>query len=105
MATTKDSALAHPSTHRSTRHHRCEEDFLALLEEDFGIDLHSLNKAFMGVPSEPKKAAIALCEWAIRAAKGDVEEAGKALRAWAKKNGKGAYDRRLLERPPVGGAS
>ncbi len=95
MASTTIAQPRYPST----RHHRCDYEFLGLLEEDFGLDLYSLNKAFMGCPPAPKKAAIALCEWAIRASKGDVEEAGKALRAWAKKNGKGAYDRRLLEAP------
>jgi hypothetical protein len=55
----------------------------------------------MGCPSAPKKAAIALCEWAVRSAKGDFDEAGKALRAWARKNGKGAYDRRLVEADPL----
>jgi len=76
-------------------------EFLGLLNEDFGIDLFSLNRAFMGVPPAPKKQAISLCEWAVRSAKGDVDEAGKALRAWAKKNGKGQYDRRLVEAPPL----
>ena len=95
-------SLAHPaplSTPGSTRHDRCDYEFLGLLEEDFGLDLFSLNRAFMGVPATPKKQAIALCEWAIRAAKGDALEAGKALRAWAKKNSQGQYDRRLLEAP------
>ena len=106
MTTTESSAsTAPPSTYRTTHHHRCDEDFLALLEEDFGLDLYSLKKAFMGVPPAPKKQAICLCEWAIKAAKGDLDEAGKALRAWARKQGKGAYDRRLIERLPVGGAS
>ena len=91
-----------PRALRSTRHHRVDHEFLGLLNEDFGIDFFSLNKAFMGCPPAPKKAAIALCEWAVRSAKGDSEEAGKALRCWAKKNGKGAYDRRLIERPPEG---
>ena len=76
-------------------------EFVGLLNEDFGIDFYSLNQAFMGVPTAPKKQAISLCEWAVRAAKGDVEEAGRALRAWAKKNGKGLYDRRLIEAPEV----
>ncbi len=71
------------------------------MESDFGIDPYSLNKAFMGCPSAPKKAAIALCEWAIRSAEGDVEEAGKALRSWAQNNGKGAYDQRLIEASEV----
>lgn len=93
-----DTSLAHPA-HQSTRHHRCDERFLELLEEDFGIDLYSLNKAFMGIPA-PKKQAIALCEWAIRSARGDEDEAGKALRAWARKRKVGAYDPRLVAAPP-----
>jgi hypothetical protein len=40
---------------------------------------------------------------ALRSAKGNDEEAGKALRAWAKENGKGGYSRQLVEQP--GGAS
>ena len=99
MAITKDTALSAHSTTRTTRHHRCDERFVELLEEDFGIDAHSLTKAFLGVPPAPKKQAILLCEWAIRSAKGDVDEAGKALRAWAKKNGKGCYSRQLIETP------
>jgi hypothetical protein len=98
MATTKDSA---PPARRTTRRHRVDENFLALLEEDFGIDLYSLNKAFMGVPPAPKKQAISLCEWAIHSAGGDPDKAGDALRAWAKKHGKGTYDRRLLDAPEV----
>jgi hypothetical protein len=93
-----------PSGHpvRTTRHHRCDEHFLGLLEEDFGIDAYSLSKAFMRIPPAPKKQAIQLCEWAIRSAKGEEEEeAGKALRTWAKKHGVGRYDRRLVEAPPA----
>ena len=100
-----DTSLAHPAhestTPDSTRHHRVDYEFLGLLNEDFGIDFFSLNSAFMGVPAAPKRQAIALCEWAIRSAKGDTDEAGKALRAWAKKNGHGQYDRRLLEAPEI----
>ena len=61
-------------------------------------------QAFMGVPPAPKKQAISLCEWAIRATAGDPDEAGTALRVWAKKNGKGLYNsissrpRKLLTR-------
>jgi len=55
-----------PRALRSTRHHRADYRFLGLLDEDFGIDLYSLNKVFMGVPCAPKRQAIALCEWAIR---------------------------------------
>ncbi len=74
---------------------------MGLLNEDFGIDFFSLNPAFMGVPASPKKQAISLCEWAINAADGDADEAGKALRAWAKKHGKGLYDHRLIEGPEI----
>jgi hypothetical protein len=98
MATTKDSA---PPPTRTTRHHRVDYEFLGLLNLDFGIDFYSLNKAFMGVPPAPKKQAISLCEWALHSAKGDVEEAGRALRAWAKKNRTGTYDRRLVEAPEI----
>ena len=90
-----------PRAPRSTREYRVDHEFLGLLNEDFGIDFFSLNRAFMGVPPAPKRQAIAVCEWAIRAAKGDAEEAGRALRAWAKKNGTGQYDRRLLEAPEI----
>ncbi len=99
-----ETSLAHPTRtvpDYSTRHHRVDYEFLGLLNEDFGIDFYSLNQAFMGVPSAPKKQAISLCEWAIRAAKGDVEEAGKALRGWVKKNSKGLYARELVEAPEI----
>jgi hypothetical protein len=87
---------------RTTRHHRVDERFLSILEEDFGIDLADLNAAFLvGIPA-PKKQCIAVCEWAIRSAGGDPFEAGKALRAWARNHGRGAYDPRMLEAPPVG---
>jgi hypothetical protein len=86
----------------SSRHHRVDYEFLGLLNEDFGIDFYSLNKAFMGVPPAPKKQAIAVCQWAISIAEGDVEEAGKVLRAWAYKRGVGGYSPALLDAPPVG---
>lgn len=86
-----------PST---TRHHRVDEGFLEILHEDFGLSMFALGRAFMGVPPEPKKEAIALCEWATRSAGGDLDEAGDALRAWAKKNGRGAYDPRLQDGEP-----
>src|SRR5215216_1488396 len=99
-----DQSLAHPAHQvpdRSTRHHRVDHEFLGLLNEDFGIDFYSLNQAFMGVPPAPKRQAISLCEWAMKAARGDVEEAGRALRAWAKKNGKGLCDKRFVEAPEI----
>jgi hypothetical protein len=89
-----ETTIARTQRTRTTREYRVDENFLALLEEDFGIDQY-------GVPPAPQKQAIALCEWAIRSAKGDVDEAGNALRAWARKNGCGQYDRRLLEAPEI----
>ena|SRR3712207_2375693 len=87
---------------RTTRQlHRVDHEFLGLLHEDFGIDFFSLNQAFMGMPAAPKKQAISLCEWASRTAEGDAREAGRALRAWARKNGTGRYARELVEAPEV----
>ncbi|MGH3087733.1 MAG: hypothetical protein ACRDSJ_10515 [Rubrobacteraceae bacterium] len=85
---------------RTTRHHRVDDSFLELLEEDFGIDRFSLISAFAGVPAAPKKQAIKVCEWAVGATR-DAEEAGDALRAWAKKRGCGSYDPRLLNAPDL----
>lgn len=81
----------------STSHLRVDEDFLGLLELDFGISQFSLRQAFGGFPSAPKKQAIKMCAWAIRSAHGDVDEAGKALRAWARKRGVGMYRATELE--------
>jgi hypothetical protein len=89
MASTDSSA---PPAHRTTRHHRVDERFLELLEEDFGISTFTLSNAFMGVPAEPKKSAIALCEWAVR-----TDDPTRALLAWARKNGRGTF------RPDVAG--
>lgn len=97
MDTPKDTA---PTTRRSTRHHRVDEPFLELLEEDFGIPAFDLNASLLGTPPEPKRGAIAICEWAVRVAGGDTEEAGRALRAWARKHGKGTYDPRLNDQEP-----
>jgi hypothetical protein len=44
------------------------------------------------------RVSVALLAGATR---GDVEEAGRALRAWAKKNGKGLYNKHLIEAPEV----
>jgi hypothetical protein len=70
----------------STRHHRVDEDFVAILEEDFGIPRYALYNAFLGVPAEPKKSAIALCEWAAR-----TDDPARALLSWARKNGRGTF--------------
>jgi hypothetical protein len=77
---------------RSTRHHRVDHRFLELLEDDFGIPEFALSNAFLGFPAEPKKSAIALCEWAVRA-----DDPARALLAWARKNGRGTF------RPDVAG--
>ena len=71
---------------RTTRRHRVDERFLGLLESDFGIPAFALSNAFMGVPREPKKSAIALCEWAVRA-----DDPARALLSWARKNGRGTF--------------
>ena len=76
-------SLAQP---RTTRHHRVDHRFLELLAEDFGIPEFALSNAFMGMPAEPKKSAIALCEWAVRA-----DDPARALLAWARKNGRGTF--------------
>ena len=83
MATTESSA---PPAHRTTRHHRVDEDFPELLEEDFGIPEFALSHAFLGFPAEPKKSAIALCEWAVRA-----DDPTRALLAWARKHHRGTF--------------
>lgn len=67
--------------------------FLDCLEEDFDIPMFALSSSFIGIPSVPKKEAIALCEWALKTAGGDPDEAGAALRKWAKKNRRGQFGR------------
>ena len=84
MDSTKSSA---PRAPRTTRHHRADHAFLELLEEDFPEIPHSaLLTAFLGMPAEPKKSAIALCEWAAR-----TDNPGRALLSWARKNGRGMF--------------
>jgi len=89
------AAAAHRKTGGSTRHHRVDYPFLELLEEDFGIAHFALSVAFMGVPPEPKKSAIALCKWASRA-----DEPEKALLSWARKNGRGTFAPAFFEDSP-----
>ena len=79
------SRLSARST-RSTRHHRCTHEFLELLQEDFGVPYSALHASFMGVPRAPKREAIALCEWAVRA-----DDPARALLSWARKNGRGTF--------------
>jgi len=89
MATHTISPAGDPFTARrepSSRHIRCDEAFIELLEEDFGIPIFALSCAFMGFPAEPQKSAIHLCEWASRA-----DDPGRALLAWARKNHRGTF--------------
>lgn len=90
-----------PRKRRSTRHQRVDESYLEILAEDFGLSMFALSRALLGVPPAPKKEAIALCEWALRSAGGDPDEAGDALRAWARKNQRGGYDPRLQGNTPA----
>lgn len=71
---------------RTTRHHRVDEEFIHVLVEDFGILEFALRCAFLGVPPEPKKGAIAVCEWAAK-----TDDPARALLAWARKNGRGTF--------------
>ena len=102
-----DSFIARPAPPsggprgRTTRHHRVDRAFLALLEADFGIGLPDLAAALDTGRPAPKREAIALCEWAIRAARGDADRAGDALRAWARKHGRGAYHPAIIGGPPL----
>ena len=87
MDITKDTAPpATRVTLGSTLHHRCDEAFLELLEEDFGIPRFALSAALMGCPRAPKRQAIEICEWASR-----TDNPGRALMAWARKNGRGTF--------------
>lgn len=71
----------------STRQHRVDHDFIEVLRADFPeIPRYALVNAFMGVPAEPKREAIALCEWAARA-----DDPARALLAWARKNRRGTF--------------
>lgn len=76
----------------SSRHHVVDPRFAALLSEDFGIGRETI---LLALDAEPKKRAIALCEWAAR-----QDEPAEALVAWAKKHGKGRC--RRAARPPIG---
>jgi hypothetical protein len=77
---------------RTIRHHRCDEAFLDLLQEDFGIARFALNMAFMGCPREPKKAAIEISAWAAR-----QDDPDRALLAWARKNRRGSFASSAME--------
>lgn len=76
-----DGDLEHVSSivRRSTRHLIVDARFVEILAEDFP----QLGAAAIGgaLYEHPCRAAIALCEWAIRR-----EDPRRALRNWAKKN-------------------
>ena len=83
MATHTISPAGDPFSARrapSTRHIRCDEDFCYLLEEDFGVAYFALSAALLGMPREPKKAAIAITAWAQ-----EQDDPEKALLSWARK--------------------
>ncbi len=83
---------------RTTRHHRCDEAFVALLAEDFLIEIWELQAALIGVPSVRKRQAIEVCVWAERATS-DLDERGRMIRSWARKNGKGSYHSNIVGAP------
>ncbi len=88
--------MAEKSVRRgSTRHHRVEERFAGLLEEDFGLRAFHA-RALIGVPM---KQALAVCEWA-ESRSADTDERGEMVRAWARNRGVGRYDRRLNDPEP-----
>lgn len=86
--------MAETSVHQaksSTRHHHVDEEFLSLLEEDYGIGLFSLNRAFLGMPPATKRQAVEVCEVFTKKAAGDPAEAGRMIRAWAQSLKVGQY--------------
>jgi hypothetical protein len=96
-----ETSLSRKGRKRTTRHHRCDFAFLELLKEDFGISQVSSRQAFMGVPPAPKKQAIEVCEWAIRVAGGDPEEAGRIVRGWARNRQVGMYHPTIVGAPEL----
>lgn len=71
--------------------HLVDEGFLALLDEDYGVGLFSLNRAFTGTRPAGKKDAIAICEFYTEKSDGDPVEAGRMIRAWAQRLKVGQY--------------
>jgi hypothetical protein len=81
-----DPFTSAPRRERTSHHIRCTHEFVQLLHEDYGIPTYALRSAFLGMPAEPQKEAIALCEWAIR-----CDDPARALLTWARKNGRGTF--------------
>lgn len=79
----------------STRHHRTDPAFADLLAEDFGLSPFAAH-ALVGAP---KRASIAVCQWATDNIT-DPDDRGKAVRAWARKRGVGVFDERLIDHEP-----
>lgn len=82
--------MAEASVHRTTRHHRVDEEFLSLLEEDFGIAQFALRRAFLRMPPAPKKQAIEVCEWAAGKS-ANPDERGRMVRGWARRRKVGQH--------------
>ncbi len=74
-----------PENHgkHSSRHHVTDHRFALLLEEDFGIETGVILNALI---DEPKKAAIAICEWASR-----TDDPAHALLCWSRKHRSGHH--------------
>lgn len=78
----------------------CDNRFLELLEEDYGIRQFHLRAAFMGAPPARKLDAISVCEQAT-AETGDPEDAGEIIRQWAKEREVGSYHPAIAGAPPL----
>ena len=86
--------MAETSVHQAKAakvHHRVDEEFLSLLEEDHGIPAFSLRRAFLGAPPATKRQAVEVCEVFTEKAAGDPDEAGRMIRAWAQSLKVGQY--------------
>ena len=91
-ARTKEATLIGTSVHQEQKgRHRVDEEFLQLLEEDYGIGQFSLRRAFLGCPPATKKQAIEVCEVFAKKVDGDPDEAGRMIRAWAQSLKVGQY--------------
>ncbi len=73
------------TTRGSTRNHKVDTEFSAILADDFGLSPAAITEALFG---EPKKQAIRVLEWAAA-----TDTPRGALLAWARKNRRGMYRR------------
>jgi hypothetical protein len=65
---------------------RCDDGFLEMLEEDFGIPVYVLKAAFMGFPREQKTVAMVVCGLAEM-----TPDPARFVLRWSRLNGKGAF--------------